>query len=669
MTEDHPLERIILDQHTCNSIEMVPLAEIRKVLDGDQPGNFLLMLDGLDEYAIGTNRQIDECLLTREYNGNVVVSVRSYHKNIEQINGLGYDEIQLCGLGSTAVEQCVIEKIGHLEAVSEIRSRRDEMIEWWRVPILLMMACILYMIEERIPASRIELIKSFIEMCLSHVMLLRTGQILKKCELNEMMSNLGNRFWAALSKGNGQSTQIELGQGCSEVKNEGDGPIHFHHKLLQEYLAAKFLVNQQDVMIFETIPTWSEIKQNQNMLRSLIGIIGTQLVGIETNAIGQTCLEWNKQATQRVENGQSILGSSSTHYDNLNILQSFQDESLTSFLTNVIQHICQEWNRQATQRLENGKFIFGSSSTQNDDLWILQSFQDESPTAFNTEDLCIYPTKCNVSAESLFLSDLLIITKLCDRNSEFDCTIFSHFEKAIIDLRNSTVHWDNIENMIDICSQNLVAFSLNGCSVTSFPVMPCFELVTNLTHLSILNCSIEKSDLEIVSLQLSQNSQLKFIEICNNSVSLDGIKFSDSMSKADTPSALKHLNLTANSFPVHVSKIVLSWITSCSYLRILHLARNVLSGQLERLISAPPPTLEKLFLCSTHLTSRDVTSIADAIKDHKLPALQRLDMTHNNLHDSHAAPLIEELSRHLPTKLTLCIRAGNHLSGQLLGYW
>ena len=619
VADNSPLESIILEQHSLGISGMVTPEEIQKILSGDQTENVMLIFDGYDEYRIGTNRYIEEFLSSGNFRGSIIVSVRSDHENIERINGEVYDEIQLTGLSSKAVLDCLTENIGNQAAVSEIRARPISKL--LHIPLFLLMTCMVYKEVGRFPNSESDIVGHLIEMSVRRVLLKKTGKTLEDREINELLIRPGQQAWNVINEQHKPSAaliidepQIELSQDCSEVTNNEAQPPNFHYKLLQEYLAARFLVSEPGGKLLKSaFPSWKEIRGNINIVRFVVGILGAQ--------------------------------------------------------SDVIGHICCTWNKHITQRLENAECLFGSSLAQHDDLTVLQSFQNEALTSLHTQDLCIFPTYGDVSADSLFLSDILVITDLLDKNSGFDNRIFSHFEKVIIDLRSTKVHGADIKSILDICNQNSAAISLRGCSVFTITAMPCFALVTNLTYMSIVNCTLEKSDLEMMSLQLSKNTQLKFIEIRSNSVPIDGIKFTESMSKADTPSTLNHLDLSGNRFAANVSKVVLSWVTSCSYLRILHLARNVLTNQLGRLMTAPPPSLEKLILCSTQLTGHDVMSIADAFKHHKLSVLQRLDMTHNDLHDSHAQPLIEELSKHLPSKLSLSIRAGNCLSNNLLGFW
>ena len=113
--DDSPIEKIIVEQHAGLKANDVKPAEIKSVLEGDNSGKVMVILDGHDEYTIGQNRDIDEAVVKDKlWNCWMIITSRE----TEQIKDLKEHmdtEVEICGFHGENAQEYVTKIIGNKE--------------------------------------------------------------------------------------------------------------------------------------------------------------------------------------------------------------------------------------------------------------------------------------------------------------------------------------------------------------------------------------------------------------------------------------------------------------------------------------------------------------------------------------------------------------------------
>ena len=206
-----PLEEVTIQQHSRLKSKNVPKEQISAVL---QRKKVLLLFDGYDEYKKGTNSAIDDAITNTIGNCFVIVTSRPgdymEKSDVEQMDG----EIQITGLSEENIEKCAT---GYLQSLlascSDKKSaenacknlieqaKKAELDELLRIPIILLMVCVLYSNEQSLPDTKTGIVWAIIKMCMDRSTLRHLGKKSSDIEnLDELLFVLGKLSWLALQR-------------------------------------------------------------------------------------------------------------------------------------------------------------------------------------------------------------------------------------------------------------------------------------------------------------------------------------------------------------------------------------------------------------------------------------------------------------------------------------
>ena len=206
-----PLEEVIIQQHSRLKSKNVPREKISAIL---QRKKVLLLLDGYDEYKKGTNTAIDNAITNTIGNCFVIVTSRPgdymEKSDVEQMDG----EIQITGLSKDNIKKCVT---GYLQSLLAIQNdmgaaenacknlteqaKKAELDELLRIPIILLMVCVLYSNEQSLPDTKTDIVWAIIKMCIDRSTLRLFSKKSSQIEnLDEMLFILGELSWLALQR-------------------------------------------------------------------------------------------------------------------------------------------------------------------------------------------------------------------------------------------------------------------------------------------------------------------------------------------------------------------------------------------------------------------------------------------------------------------------------------
>ncbi len=198
--KDKTLEEIITEQHDeLNGMEDLIHSQLQ-----DPNGNVLLILDGLDEYAMGTNTVIDNIIYQRS---NVVLSKkliiitsRSEAENLHLIAKQINKVVVAKGFSEENVVQCVENLFKSDKKDSEVDDflHRD-ILGLLRVPIILYMAFLLHQenTELSMPSSKTEIIGDIVDLIMDR----KKSRRLTEEEKKALKIQVGKKAWAAAQKG------------------------------------------------------------------------------------------------------------------------------------------------------------------------------------------------------------------------------------------------------------------------------------------------------------------------------------------------------------------------------------------------------------------------------------------------------------------------------------
>ena len=198
--KDKTIEEIITEQHE----ELCGMEEQLKRQLQDSDCRVLLILDGLDEYAEGTNTIIDN-IVNNKSNATmckmcVLITSRSEAKNLNQIAKQMNKVIFARGFDRENVIQCArnfFRSVGDEKQASSFL--RNDILELLRVPIILVMAYLLHQehTEQSLPTSKSEVIGEIIDLILDR----KKSRKLTEEDKERLKVHIGQKAWAAAQKG------------------------------------------------------------------------------------------------------------------------------------------------------------------------------------------------------------------------------------------------------------------------------------------------------------------------------------------------------------------------------------------------------------------------------------------------------------------------------------
>ncbi len=219
MEGNEPLEHIIIQQHGILETMCASQSEVKAILHGETKGKILLMFDGYDEYNTGCNEDIDKILLNGRESCLIVLSSRS-GEFLELIRSRMDEEVRITGFSYKNIMKCAEQYLGSKQSCDEFLSQAKEarihtqlgqfniqyrgMLDYeglLYVPIILLMACTVFIENQCLPSSKTGLFKQVVSMCISRTTLKTMGKTASEVEnLHELMVKLGKVAWEALNR-------------------------------------------------------------------------------------------------------------------------------------------------------------------------------------------------------------------------------------------------------------------------------------------------------------------------------------------------------------------------------------------------------------------------------------------------------------------------------------
>ncbi len=235
---DQSLAEAIIAQHRKLKVKRIRSADLQAILEGQTEERVLLLIDGYDEYKKGMNEEIDNVIEDGIGNCHILITsrpgthldaIRRFMSGQVKITGLSDKNIRKCAehfLGSKEMMIAMLKQIIEKSEIDDTKPmsdtdwqkilphshEQDNLYYLLKIPILLLMVCMIYKQNNSLPASKTQIIEKMIQLSISRTTLKTLG---KRCEeidgLEHLLCLLGELALKALQS---DSLQLLIRQVC-----------------------------------------------------------------------------------------------------------------------------------------------------------------------------------------------------------------------------------------------------------------------------------------------------------------------------------------------------------------------------------------------------------------------------------------------------------------------
>ena len=197
------LAELIVAQH--EKLENDDISHIEAILKAKTKYRVLLIMDGYDEYKPGTNKEIDRAIEATIGNCFVILTSRPDLPSKEgqyvskEIRDRMDAEIIIEGFNEESIRKCSAQYLeSEQQSTVMLQQASDAGIDaLLKVPIILLMVCVLFSEKTSLPGTRTKIVQQIFELTIDRT-------ILKHCEpdvrdlLDGLLYSLGEISWKAL---------------------------------------------------------------------------------------------------------------------------------------------------------------------------------------------------------------------------------------------------------------------------------------------------------------------------------------------------------------------------------------------------------------------------------------------------------------------------------------
>ena len=201
VNDNSSLEQIILKQHGLK--RKLSEAEISSILTGETGGKVLILFDGYDEYAEGTNEDIDSAIEDTIGDCFLIVTSRDDNYIPKRLLNKFDGEVKINGFARQNVKKCASKYLESESKANEMLLRAEEagIDDFLRVPIILLMVCVLFEEKKDLPSSQSKIIAEIVNHCINRSAMKHLKKKRTEIEnLDQMLDKLGELAWNSLRK-------------------------------------------------------------------------------------------------------------------------------------------------------------------------------------------------------------------------------------------------------------------------------------------------------------------------------------------------------------------------------------------------------------------------------------------------------------------------------------
>ena len=197
------LAELIVAQH--DKLEHDDIKHIEAILKGKTKHRVLLIMDGYDEYKPGANKEIDRAIEATIGNCFLILTSRpdlpskEGHYVSKEIRDRMAREVIIDGFNEENIQKCSAQ---YLENEEQSRIMLQQASEagidvLLKVPIILLMVCVLFLEQTFLPGTRTKKVKQIFELTIDRT-ILKHFQTDFRDLLDDLLFSLGELSWKAL---------------------------------------------------------------------------------------------------------------------------------------------------------------------------------------------------------------------------------------------------------------------------------------------------------------------------------------------------------------------------------------------------------------------------------------------------------------------------------------
>ena len=218
------LPELIVKHH--DKLKSQHVSHIRAILEGKTKHKVALLLDGYDEYKRGTNKEIDEAIESGM--GNCFLLLTSRPGYVEKYIQERMDgDVRIDGLNPGNVRECCNLYLGSEELTDKLLQQAEKAELCYldehnpgllRIPIILLMTCVIFDEKQTLPKKKTEIIGTIIQLMMDRSTLRHFGCKSSDLKhLDSLLYALGEHSWKALREDIGQLLLIQVISYCPNL--------------------------------------------------------------------------------------------------------------------------------------------------------------------------------------------------------------------------------------------------------------------------------------------------------------------------------------------------------------------------------------------------------------------------------------------------------------------
>ena len=208
-----PISEIIVTQHPGLKANKVKPTEIQSILEEDENGKVLLLIDGHDEYRIGRNDDIDNTITKNSLWNCWLILTSRETEQVKELKEYMDAEVDICGFDDNNVVQYITKYFGSKQKAEELlreATAKDlcHLIEdgryyfglsFLQVPFLLNMICVLFSSNSTLPETKIEVMKAIVDRCMNRESIRARGEK-ALAHAESILFKIGKLAWQGLNQ-------------------------------------------------------------------------------------------------------------------------------------------------------------------------------------------------------------------------------------------------------------------------------------------------------------------------------------------------------------------------------------------------------------------------------------------------------------------------------------
>ena len=203
VNETSSLAELIVAQH--EKLEQEDTKYVKAILKGKTKHRVLLIFDGYDEYQPGTNKEIDRAIESSIGNCFLILTSRPDLPSQEgqyvskEIRDRMDGEVIIEGFNEETIKKCSAQFLDSEEDSNAMlqQAAKTGIDNLLKVPIVLLMVCVLFSESTSLPEKRTKIVKKIYELTIERAILKHCKQDIRNL-LEDLLFCLGELAWKAL---------------------------------------------------------------------------------------------------------------------------------------------------------------------------------------------------------------------------------------------------------------------------------------------------------------------------------------------------------------------------------------------------------------------------------------------------------------------------------------